>query len=113
MLLLADCVTGGGLHQPVLCEVSLGDDDKPVLVPVLHSSVEETGRVAGCGIYTDECSWLGHAGPEPSMFTGPKDHSPTRLGEGLLVAESRTFLPYCPHTASPQAPSFLPDEMGK
>lgn len=43
VLLLADYATGCGLHQPRLCEVSLGDNDKLVLVPILHSNVGEMG----------------------------------------------------------------------
>lgn len=43
VLLLAGCATGRGLHQPRLCEVSLGNNDKLVLVPTLHSSAGEAG----------------------------------------------------------------------
>lgn len=89
---LAGCVTGHGLHQPILCEVILGDNDKLVLSLILHSYEGESDSGL-CSIYIDEYSSLGHVGPEHST-TQPTNHSLIRPAEMLAVAESRTFFSF-------------------
>lgn len=96
---VAGCVTGHGLHQPILCEVILGDNDKLVLSLILHSYEGESDSGL-CSIYIDEYSWLGQVGPEHST-TEPTNLSLIRPAKVLAVVENRTsFLIFPSHSLS-------------